>query len=32
MSRFRKNNLKSLTTNKERQIEVSILTNAFVQN
>jgi len=31
-SRFRKENLKSLTTNEERQIEVSILTNAFVQN
>jgi len=31
-SRFREKNLKSLTTNKERQIEVSILTNVFVQN
>jgi len=31
-SRFRKKNLKSLTTNKEPQIEVSILTTVFVQN
>ena len=31
-SRFRKKNLKSLITNKEQQIEVSVLINAFVQN
>jgi len=32
ISRFREKNLESLTTNKEQQIEVSILTNIFVQN
>jgi len=31
-SRFRKENLKSLITNKERQIEVLILINASIQN
>jgi hypothetical protein len=31
-SKFQKKNLKSLTINKKRQIEVLILTNAFVQN
>jgi hypothetical protein len=31
-SRFRKKNLKSLTTNKKQQIEVLILTNASIQN
>ncbi len=32
MLRFREENLKNLTTNKEQQIEISILTNVFVQN
>jgi len=31
-SKFRKENLKNLTTNKKQQIEVSILINNFVQN
>jgi len=31
-SKFRKKKLKSFLTNKKRQIEISILTNVFVQN